>query len=153
MIIFSHLLYVVFVLVLFEKTWFTEWRENVILIWFYHLCLCLYDDTWWWYTFVSTLKCTSIVGELGAGFEADDNCDAMKQYSVFRWVGVGCLEKLATFTTWRKPYLLRYLFYLFTFICCVCVSQWIIVWSVFCCVFVAYSIKICFLFTLFSEWG
>lgn len=78
-----------------------------------------------------------------------------KDFSPDESVCVGVLGKLATFTTWRKPY-----FYVtfFTFSLLYVVFDSVPhndllfdLWFFCSSVFIAYSIKICILFTLYLE--
>lgn len=124
-------------------------RECVVWFWFefYHLWIFLYDD--------DNLR---VLFHGDVFFCGDDLMITAiydeKDFSPDESVCVGVLGKLATFTTWRKPYFyvtfLLFHFYMLCLIASLTMTYCLI--CVFCSsVFVAYSIKICILFTLYSE--
>lgn len=132
--------------------WFTEWRENVcVWFWFefYHL----------WIFFIWRWQFTSIVSRWCFFFCGDDLMitaiyDEKRLFS--RWVGVcSCFRKTGDIHNMAETIFLRYIFTFHFYMLCLIASltmTYCLICVFFCSsVFVAYSIKICILFTLYSE--
>lgn len=130
--------------------WFTEWRESVcvILIWVLPFMDFFYDD--------------DILRVLFHGdvfFCGDDLMiiviyDKKRLFS--RWVGVcRCFRKTGDIHNMAETIFLRYIFTFHFYMLCLIASltmTYCLICVFFCSsVFIAYSIKICILFTLYSE--